>query len=142
MWKYRHSTEWGFINSYSIPMSITNISNNVEISWKYDSSTNILCHKSSDIKTKLSWLSAKLTVYDNEQKYEHDIDQFIETFTVYTQTAPSLLIIFMCWCVYTKQWFTRDSIVEFTIINSLGEENIITVQNNNHFIALYGNKLM
>ena len=52
------------------------------------------------------------------------------------------MLIFMCWCVHTKQWFSRDSIVEFTIINSLGEENVITVQNHNHFIALYGNKLM
>ena len=84
--------------------------------------------------SQLTQINAKNEIF--EQKYEHDIDQFIETFTVYTNIAPSLLIIFMCWCVYTKQWFTRDSIVEFTIINSLGEENIITVQNNNHFIAL------
>jgi hypothetical protein len=123
-------------------MCLTNISNQIDLSWKYDSSTNILCHKLSDTKNKLSWLSAKLTIYENEKSHEYDIDQFINTFDVYTTTPPSLMIIFMCWCIYTKQWFSQKCIIEFTIINSLGQERVLTVHNHNHSITLYGNKLM
>jgi len=130
IWNYKNSSKWGFIEGYSIPMSLTHITNTVEIPWTYDSSTNTLRHIVTDVKGKLSWLSARITVYEYEKEYTYDIDPFIESFTVYSTTAPSVMLIFMCWCVYTKKWFSRQSIAELSIITAMGEEKKVMVYNN------------
>lgn len=113
-----HNTDWVFIDGH--PLHSSYVSNEVETTFHYDSHKNILYKKLHDTKHKLPWLSARLCIY-NENKTKlnmYDIDDFIETFTC---TMPNLPIIFMCWCIYTKQWFSKST-VEFHIINQSGEE--------------------
>jgi hypothetical protein len=139
IWNYKNSTKWGFIPGYTIPMSLVHISNNVEIPWTYDSSTNTLQYILTDVKGKLSWLSAKITIYEDEKEYTYDIDPFIESFTVYSTIAPSVMLIFMCWCVHTKKWFSRQSIAELSIITAMGEEKKVMVYAN-HAVDFFEKK--
>jgi len=81
-------------------------------------------HK-NDIKCSVSWLSAKVVVYENENhSTEYAIDDFISTLRIYTvvNRPPTLMMIFMLWCIHTKQWFSSSANIEFHIIDDMGEE--------------------
>jgi hypothetical protein len=81
--------------------------------------------------------------YEDEDEYiekiEGYMDDFIQNLSVYMKdTPPSLYIIYMCWCIYNKQWFTLDDKITFHIFEDTGEE--VTV-NLNEALFIKDNKL-
>ena len=50
---------------------------------------------------------------------------------------PSLYVIFVCWCIYTKNWFVSDNI-EFHIVDHTGDECILTL---NDTLIIKNNKI-
>ena len=125
--------QWIFTPGHPVPMNqVTVIPNNNK--WQYNATDNVLTYYTNDVKCSFSWLSAKLMVYENEihsSEYEppckeYNIDDFISTLRIYTvaNRPPTLMMIFMLWCIYTKQWFSSSANIEFHVINDLGEEHV------------------
>lgn len=125
---YNTHNKWIFSPGYPVPMNqIIIIPNNNK--WEYNSTNNILSYHTNDIKCSFSWLSAKLVVYENEneiQSTSYDIDEFISTLRVYTiaNRPPTLMMIYMLWCIYAKQYFSSSTTIEFHIIDDMGEQYV------------------
>ena len=47
----------------------------------------------------------------------------------------------MCWCTYTRHWFKRDDIVEFHIIDTMGDEIILNLEKHNNSLSIKNNKI-
>ena len=150
---YGYHDMWVFIPGHSLPLSLNNMVNidMVNIRWLYDNYDNtfILSNNSDNDNTqfKFSWLSAKIQVVNSNkpsEAIEYTIDDFIEKFTVYTNSniTPSLYMLFMCWCAHTKHWFNIDDNIEFHIIDDMGEEHHLNSYNDNkNSIIIKRNKL-
>lgn len=143
---YGYNDIWVFMNDYLTPVSLNNIHNNIEYEWMYNTHTNEL--KLSSISTdinsyKISWLSSKIRTYipnDNKELIykDYDIDSFIENLQIKTNSnnPPSMYLLFMCWCIYTKQWFRLSNNIEFHIITNMGDDEVIDISKNNDCLQI------
>jgi len=147
---YGHHDMWLFVPGHTLPVSLSNLNNMVNINWLYNNYDNTITLSKNitdnDIQCKFSWLSAKIQVTDHfnpEEKNEYVIDDFIEKFTLCTNsnTTPSLYIVFMCWCAHTKYWFKTDDDIEFHIIDDMGEEHRLNIHNNKNSVIIKRNRL-
>jgi hypothetical protein len=127
---------WFFITGYDMPVPISNINNinDVQYSWKYDNNCNILSYTAINTipsefnEYELAWLSAKIRVGSDDESSEYDIDIFVENFVIKTSHyLPSLKTIFICWCIYSRLWFSIEENIEFIIIDEMANENIINI---------------
>lgn len=141
-----HDT-WLFVSGHTIPISLNNLYNMIHVDWIYNNSSKSLRlnieEKNKLIYYKFAWLSAKIRVINSNSSIEYNIDNFIEKFSLGTtnQIVPSLYIIFMCWCAYTKHWFCPDDIIEFHIIDNMGDELILNLEENNESLCIKLNKI-
>jgi hypothetical protein len=143
--------KWLFIPGHSLPLSLNNLYNTIPALWIYDNFSKSLklggtTDVSEKVKCKFAWLSAKIVIHisgDENNSIEYNIDDFIEEFILHTMDdyTPSLYIFFLCWCVYSKHWFKRADIVEFHIIDSCGEEQILTINDHNDSLIIKHNKI-
>jgi hypothetical protein len=139
---------WLFIPNHSIPIPLSIVNNLVEANWVYYKCNNILnlnmVHK-NQISCKFSWLSTKIKITDSitHKITEYYIDDFLESFIINTKEKylPSLYIIFMTWCAYNKHWFKADDIVEFEIINDMGDSMVLNIDENNYTLNIRLNKI-
>ena len=146
---YGHHDTWAFIYGHTLPQSISNIYNGVHVNWVYDNNNNRLEYITNDKLIdvcRISWLSAKIHITDSDNPEDirtYEIDDFIEKLEVRTvkEVIPTLYIIFLCWCVYTKHWFDHSSIVKFDIIDDMGEERVLTFKEHNFSFAVKRNYL-
>lgn len=142
-----YNNVWLFISGHTLPLSLSNLNNTVNPKWIYNNNNKSLIYSiNRDVKSynnihhtrcKLAWLSAKLRIYVYTNHYiEYNIDDFINKFVIDTNNIiPSLHVIFMCWCIYTKNWFKYNTMVEFYIIDDMGDEiNISLAEYNNSLI--------
>ena len=137
---YNTHNKWTFHSGY--PVSMNNVNNVLnDNKWVYNATTNTLIYQENNIKCGFSWLSAKLVINDNEIK-DYDIDDFLNTLQIYTVNnhPPTLTMVFMMWCIHTKQWFSSSAAVEFHIINDIGDEQVLYTQFNTP-LAVRDNKL-
>jgi hypothetical protein len=143
---------WLFVPGHTFPLSLSNLNNIIQTDWLYDNCDKTLnmCitkeDENEDINCKVSWLSAKICIKDSnnpEMKYEYDLDEFIEKFSINTttKTPPSLYLIFMSWCIYTKHWFKLDDDVEFHIIDDMGDQIVLNLYDHNNSLSIKRNKL-
>ena len=156
---------WLFVSGHTLPITLTNLNNTIDISWLYNNFNNrlTLANNNSDdplLQYKFSWLSARIKVSNPnslkgpqaegsekaekaEETIEYEIDDFIEKFFVCSKSdvTPSLYTIFMCWCAYSKQWFKPDDKIEFYIIDDMGEACNLNIYNDNNRIIIKRNKL-
>lgn len=128
-----HDT-WLFIHGHSLPISLNHFYNNNHVTWIYHNSSTTLEHSSDDNRKKyykMSWLSANIHIHESNI-IEYNMDSFLESFLVKTSSnhLPTLSTIFNAWCAHTKHWFRPHSTIEFHIINHLGEDQIINLNNN------------
>jgi hypothetical protein len=144
---YGHHDTWLFIPGHTIPLSLSNLNNMINITWIYDNYNNTLSITREPmlkfINYKFSWLSAKIVIYKKDsKKEEYEIDNFIENFSLNTvnEIMPSLYMIFMCWCAHTKHWFSPDDNIEFHIIDNMGEDTILNL-NNENLLCIQKNKI-
>jgi hypothetical protein len=141
-----------FINGDLTPISLNNISNSVDPEWIYDMNTNELKYitDNNDINFyKFSWLSSKIriTSQKNTELYnDYEIDNFIENIKIKTNTGnlPSLSLLFICWCIYTKNWFkTNDkSNIKFHIITNMGDEEVINLTEHNTCLQIKNKEIV
>lgn len=146
---------WLFIPGHTIPLSLNNLNNAINVNWIYDNYDSSLIFGVNHtmelsnykdlphISCKLTWLSSKIRVINSKKHVDYDIDTFIQKFRLRTanNVVPSLYILFMCWCTYTKFWFNRDDIVEFHIIDDMGEEIILNLEKHNNSLSIKQNKI-
>lgn len=154
---YGYNDMWIFVPGHTFPLSLTNLNNLIYVYWMYDNNTSILAHNAStslnmdaynleDYNTyKLSWLSAKIIIKDSDSNKieEYNIDDFIDTFRVHIRSnnIPTLYTIFMCWCIYTKYWFKLNDMVELYIINDMGDDITININDPKNRLCIKGNML-
>ena len=145
---YGHHDTWMFITGYSIPLSLSNLNNSVEVDWVYNNHNSelTLFGLSESVTCKLSWLSAKIRIInptDSTKYLDYSIDDFVEQFKLITdgEYVPTLYIIFMCWCIHTKHWFKINDNIEFHIINDIGEEQILTFAEHNESLEIKQSKI-
>ena len=132
---YDLHNRWLFVSGHSIPVQYQHINNDTNNEWIYHSTTNTLSYykeRISQIYT-IGWLSARLIVDIHNQHLEYDLDEFLSTFTIglhHTNTLviPSLPIIISCWSIQTKQWFPMDAHIMLRVIDSNGDEHMLTMQ--------------
>lgn len=131
---YGYNNIWVFISDNRIPIPLNNVRNTFGTCWLFDNYENKLIYSNETNKCKLSWLSAKV---QTESK-EYEMDSFIENFYIYTteDNPPTLDLIFMCWCIYTKQWFQSD--ITICIFDDTGNENMIHL---NDTLIIKNNKI-
>jgi hypothetical protein len=146
---YGHHDTWVFIPGHTNPLSISNLYNLVHANWTYDNFDNSLSLLVPDNVTlttyRFSWLSAKIRIFKTETKgYEYDIDDFLERFSLKTtdEIVPSLYMVFMCWCVYTKHWYSASDHIEFQVIDDTGEEIILNIEDHNDSLCIRKNKII
>jgi len=135
---------WIFLPGHSLPLPLSALSNPPISYWKYDIYTNQLIYHSDKATKKhtLSVLSAKLIVISSMGvKQEYDMDPFLETFSIYTDTQPpTLQMIYMSWCAQHKLWFPADCHITIEYIDHLG--NFISANLADHpMIRIQENKL-
>ena len=119
---YGYHDTWLFMDGHTFPLSLNSVHNKINASWMYDNYDNTLMYvPNCDTKCSISWLSTQIKIGDED----YNIDNFIEQLTIYTDTPPSLSIIFMSWCAYTKNWFSTD--IEFHIIDNTGADVILSI---------------
>jgi len=118
---------WIFLSGHSLPLPLSVISNPSN-DWKYDARTNQLIYPCATVKEKyvLSVLSAKLLITHRGETKEYDMDPFLETFSVHTDSfAPTLNMIVLSWCAHHKLWFPAHSLICMEYFDHLG--NLINV---------------
>jgi uncharacterized protein YrzB (UPF0473 family) len=144
-----HDT-WIFIPGHSLPISINNIYNECIAVWMYNNrkcTLNFFSDINNRLIVKFSWLSARIRIRfaQNDKLYEneYDIDKFLEDFKIKTheEIVPTLSIIFLTWCTYSKHWFPKDSNVDFLIIDDNGEEQILNIIDDNECLEIKHNKI-
>lgn len=129
---YGYNDTWLFISDV-FPLSLNNVHNRINKMWTYNNYDNTLIYSSHEVLNiyNISWLSANIIIDTN---IEYEIDSFIEKLTIYTSGInPPLHTIFMCWCIYTKNWFNTDNI-KFHIFTDTGDELFLTLDNTCHYI--------
>lgn len=143
-----HHDTWIFIPGHTAPISLNNLYNNIQASWLYDNNNYSLnINSNSDIETtscRFSWLSASIRIYNSPETYiEYNIDEYIEEFTLNTidNIVPSLYLVFMCWCASTKHWFSPEDLVEFHIIDDMGEDIVLNFADHNESLNIKRNKI-
>jgi hypothetical protein len=145
-----YNDTWLFIPGHTYPLSLNNIYNIIEVDWLYNNFERNLflyTNKTDDhINCKVSWLSAKINItdpYNPDEIIEYCIDDFIENFTVQTRKdiPPSLYTIFMCWCAHTKHWFKLEDIIEFIVIDEMGDEIILNLRDHDNSLVIKRNKI-
>lgn len=153
---YGNNNIWMFINKHLTPISLNNIRNNsnIDIDWIYDTHTNELkINRNNDILKsnidtyKMSWLSSKIRIISNnntETHNDYEIDSFIENIQIKTNTdnPPTLSLLFMCWCIYTKYWFSLTNNIEFHIITNMGDEEVINLTKHNNCLQIKNKEII
>ena len=113
------------------------------VSWVYHNNTTTLEHSSvepNQTSYKLAWLSAKVILPSEEigDTEEYDMDDFLSTFQVKTthDSVPTLQNIFQAWCAYKKHWFPSHHRIEFYVIDELGQDRILPLDEYNFSLVL------
>lgn len=131
---------WIFMKGHTLPLPLSHIKNNTDVTWKYSRLTLTSTVSLSNVISKLSWLSAKIVIVDREE-IEYDIDPFLSDFRIQSAVAPNLTTVFLCWCAQTQHWFRQGCIVQFHIIDHNGEDHMLTLGADNHSLVLRDRKI-
>jgi hypothetical protein len=127
-------SQWIFLPGHSLPLPLSLISNPVQYDWKYDTQHNQLIHHAAvQEKYVLSVLSAKLHVtYPMGETKEYDMDPFLETFCVYTdsQSPPTLQMMVLSWCAHHNIWFPGNCLIYMEYFDYLGNFVNVNLANN------------
>ena len=134
---------WLFITGHTLPLPVSHIKNEINATWKYSDHTLTSLSQPVDTICKLSWLSAKIHIIDRHTEKEYDIGSFLSQFRLHTSgtTTPTLTFLFLSWCAETNQWFRPDCIVQFHIIDHLGQDVMLTLRADNYSLVIHERKI-
>ena len=147
--RIRHvfSTEaWILLPGHTLPLALSSVPHSKRyllehfpVKWLYQSSFLLRMGETNRKTYRLSWLSAKLVITDPSHASiecrEYDMDPFLEGFRIETSTTlPTLHDLYLLWCAYTSIWFSSDVHVQFHIINHLGEDQSLRMDEPHTFV--------
>lgn len=119
--------KWAFLSHDMIPISLQYITNEIQPIWMYDSITNRLTSNELERSNHtIDWLSTQLRIIMDHQITHYDIDEFMSTFFISTESViPSVSILYRCWCIYYKKWFPSTATITFHVIDHNGDEQSV-----------------
>lgn len=143
---------WVWQPHTTYPISLDKVDNDsIYIDWFYNNHTKLLDYYGNDtdneVLCKFSWLSASIHIIDANvlpfKRYEFNIDDFIENFRIKTTPGdvPTLVTVFLSWCIHNKHWFSGSSFVEFNIIDDFGDLVKINLCDHNRCLEIKENKI-
>ena len=97
---------WLFIPGHTVPLSLSNLNNAVNVNWIYDNYDSSLIFGANNTEellnyedlpltsSKISWLSSKIRIINSKKHVDYDIDTFIQKFRLRTlnNVVPSLYV--------------------------------------------------
>ncbi len=112
-----------------IPLDyITNI--DINNNWIYNSVENKLSYSTSNNKIKIKWLSVELIHKETSEVI--NLDNFFETFEIYTEqnNTPPILLLLYCIYIYNKKWFFASDNIYLNIIDDMGNDYQVDITSN------------
>ena len=138
---------WLLLPGHTLPLALHHVArdqrgdlSSLPVRWLYRSSHLVFVGNTDLQKTyRLSWLSVKLVLSDPASTTiprTYDIDSFLEGLVIETSTAfPTLHDLYLLWCASTSTWSSSDVHVQFHIINHMGEEQCLRMDEPHTFVA-------
>lgn len=146
--RYLFSTEaWILLPGHTLPLALSSVPSSKRytleafpVKWLYQSPFLLRMGETNRTSYRLSWLSVKLVItdraHDSAESREYDMDPFLEGLIVETSTTfPTLHDLYLLWCASTSTWSSSDVHVQFHIINHLGEDLSLRMDEPHHFVA-------
>jgi hypothetical protein len=140
--------EWLLLPGHTLPLALHHVPrdqrsdlSHLPVQWRYQSSRLVftgLENRTIQKAYRLSWLSVKLVLTDPQTgaSRTYDIDSFLEGLIVETSsTFPSLHDLYLIWCASVSTWSSSDVQVQFHIINHLGEDQTLRMDEPHTFVA-------
>jgi hypothetical protein len=140
--------EWLLLPGHTLPLALHHVPrdqrsdlSHLPVQWRYQSSRLVFTGLESHTIQKtyrLSWLSVKLVLTDPQTgaSRTYDIDSFLEGLVVETSsTFPSLHDLYLIWSASVSTWSSSDVQVQFHIINHLGEDQTLRMDEPHTFVA-------
>ena len=124
---YNKQYIWHFLHLNKTPINSLFITNNEElhVDWIYNSKINKLEQVSlHNVQLNIPWLSASIT--DNVNNKEYNIDNFIESFILFSNKSIYIEHILYCWSIYTGIWFNDIKKIKINIIDDFANEINLT----------------
>jgi hypothetical protein len=150
---YGYNDIWVFIaGKHTMPIQLNSINNYVEIEWIYNNHTKTLAQNTEtkivSNPCSISWLSTNVVITNNpgktfEKRSEYNMDDFLENLTVNVTNniMPPLYVIFMCWCVHKKYWFTYNDDIQFNIVDEDATDLVCNLEKHNNSLYLKNDKI-
>lgn len=144
---------WLLLPGHTLPLALHHIPrdqrsdlSHLPVQWLYQSSRLVYkgvsdpidAEAAIDPKTyRLSWLSVKLILTEPEGvSRTYDIDSFLERLVIETPSVfPSLHDLYLIWCASVSVWSRSDVQVQFQIINHLGMDQCLRMDEPHTFVA-------
>lgn len=141
---------WLLLPGHTLPLALHHVPrdqrsdlSHIPVQWHYQSSRLVFMGNSDTVGNvqkayRLSWLSVKLVLTDPKTgaSRTYDIDSFLEGLVVETSsTFPTLHNLYVIWCASTSTWSSSDVQVQFHIINHLGEDQTLRMDEPHTFVA-------
>ena len=137
---------WLLLPGHTLPLALHHIPrdqrsdlSHLPVQWRYQSS-HLVFMGSKDAGQKsyrLSWLSVKLILTDPQgSSRTYDMDPFLEGLVIETSsTFPTLHDLYLVWCASVSTWSSSDVQVQFQIINHMGEDQTLRMDEPHAFVA-------
>jgi hypothetical protein len=147
---FGYNEQWVLLPWHSLPLPFTVLTEPVESVWVFNNLTKTLTIRTDDetpsdtLYCKFSWLSADLRIaLQNDEWLVHNMDDFIQSLTIITtiDVSPTLNTLFLLWCIANKKWFPNDVIVKFDIIDEMGNQSRIDLDEHNNCLQIKKDKI-
>jgi hypothetical protein len=137
---------WLLLPGHTLPLALHHVPrdqrsdlSHLPIQWLYQSSRLVFMGSEDACRKtyRLSWLSVKLILTEpHGSSRTYDIDSFLEGLVIETtSTFPTLHDLYLIWCASVSTWSPSDVQVQFQIINHLGDDQSLRMDEPHTFIA-------
>ena len=136
---------WLLLPGHTLPLALHHVPrdqrsdlSHLPVQWLYQSSRLAFMGSKGQKTYRLSWLSVELVLMDPQTGVSrtYDIDSFLEKLVVETSSSfPTLHDLYLIWCASVSTWSSSDVQVQFHIINHLGEDQTLRMDEPHTFVA-------
>lgn len=133
---------WLLLPGHTLPLALHHLPrdqrsdlSHLPVQWIYQSSRLVFTGSETQKAYRLSWLSVKLILTDSQGYRTYDMDPFLEGLVIETSsTFPTLHDLYLAWCASVSTWSSSDIQVQFQIINHLGEDQTLRMDEPHTFV--------
>jgi len=145
------TSAWLLLPGHTLPLALHHMPrdqrsdlSHLPVQWLYQSSRLLFMGETDSVRHnvqkayRLSWLSVKLVLTGPQTGVSrtYDIDSFLEGLVIETSsTFPTLHDLYLIWCASVSTWSSSDVQVQFHIINHLGEDQTLRMDEPHTFVA-------